>query len=255
MSGRPSPDCRCRRRGARPRRARPRCGRASAASAARARARPGRPRARARSATPSRSRSRRRAARTRGWGSPGAPCGARRADASAVLADADRVVRPDPERLHVPERREPDRGPHVVGEDQEGRAVGLEHPLRQPDPVHDRAHRVLADPEGDVAAGVLLREEARASNSVFVDSTRSAAPPSIVGVNGFSACITVLGRRGWRRLARRELGERLDPARGGVGPVGVPTSFSPGNASAQRSNRCCHSCCQAIPCGRMSMCS
>ena len=30
------------------------------------------------------------------------------------------------------------------------------------------------------------------SNSVFVDSTRSAAPPSIVGVKGFSACITVL---------------------------------------------------------------
>jgi hypothetical protein len=30
------------------------------------------------------------------------------------------------------------------------------------------------------------------SNSVFVDSTRSAAPPTIVGVNALNACMTFL---------------------------------------------------------------
>ena len=80
----------------------------------------------------------------------------------AVLAEADRVVRPDPERLHVAERGEPDGRAHVVREDQEGRAVRLQHPLRERDPVHDRAHRVLADPERDVAARVGRREHAGA---------------------------------------------------------------------------------------------
>ena len=50
-------------------------------------------------------------------------------------------------------------------------------------------------------------------NSVFVDSTRSAAPPTIVGVKGLNASIVL--RAGVARrhvLAGREVGQRLDPA-------------------------------------------
>ena len=68
----------------------------------------------------------------------------------AVLAVAHRVVREDEDRRQLHQRGEPDRGPRVVAEDEEGRA---ERPqLRQRQPVHDRAHRVLADAEVQVPA-------------------------------------------------------------------------------------------------------
>ena len=63
-----------------------------------------------------------------------------------VLAEADGVVGPDVDGVDVHQRRQPHRGPHVVGELQEraaeraGRAV-------QHDAGQDRAHRVLADAE------------------------------------------------------------------------------------------------------------
>ena len=77
----------------------------------------------------------------------------------AVLPEPDRVVRPDPDHGQVRERRQPDRGSHVVGEHEEGRPVGLEDPRLEDDPVHDRPHPVLADPERDVAADVGRRED------------------------------------------------------------------------------------------------
>ena len=83
------------------------------------------------------------------------------------------------------------------------------------------------------------------SNSVFVDSTRSAAPPTIVGVNGLSACITFLpaSRRG-DLLAGRELGQRLDPARAAACRCGRRPSprAAPGTPRPSARSRCCHSC-------------
>ena len=147
----------------------------------------------------------------------------------AVLADADRVVRPDPERLHVPERREPDGRPHVVGEDQEGGAVGLQHPVGQPDPVHDRAHRVLADAEGDVAAGVRLREEAGALELGLrrLDEIRCAADHRRrEGLQRLHHRLA--GVAAGDRLAGRELRQRLDPARPRLaGAIGVPLLLQP----------------------------
>ena len=46
-------------------------------------------------------------------------------------------------------------------------------------------------PNGTLRPACVAANTPAPSNSVFVDSTRSAAPPIIVGVNGFSACITV----------------------------------------------------------------
>ena len=72
----------------------------------------------------------------------------------AVLAEADGVVGPDVDDVEVRQRREPDRAPHVVAERQERRAVGEEAAVVG-DAVGDAAHRVLADAEPDVAAGVV----------------------------------------------------------------------------------------------------
>ena len=68
----------------------------------------------------------------------------------AVLAVAHRVVREDEDRRQLHQRGEPDRRPRVVAEDEEGRAKRPQ--LRQRQPVHDRAHRVLADAEVQIPA-------------------------------------------------------------------------------------------------------
>ena len=78
-----------------------------------------------------------------------------------VLADADRVVREHERRRDAHDRREPDRGLHVVAEDQEAGAVGAEAGQRQA--VDDRAHRVLADAEVQVAPAVLAGLDAAAA--------------------------------------------------------------------------------------------
>ncbi len=80
----------------------------------------------------------------------------------AILTDGHRVVRPDPCRPEAHQRGEPDSRTHVVREDQERRAVRAQHCRLERDPVHDRPHRVLADPERDVAAGMVGSEHARA---------------------------------------------------------------------------------------------
>ncbi len=78
-----------------------------------------------------------------------------------VLPHPDRVVREDRHRRDLHQRRQADRHLRVFGEDEEPGAERAQ--LRQRHPVHDRAHRVLADPEMQVpAAGLLGREVAGA---------------------------------------------------------------------------------------------
>ncbi len=74
-----------------------------------------------------------------------------------VLAQSDRVVRPDVDEMEPGQGRQPDAAAHVVAEGQEGRAV-RDEPRVIGDAVGDTAHGVLADPEAQVAAGVLERE-------------------------------------------------------------------------------------------------
>ena len=63
----------------------------------------------------------------------------------AIVADADRVMGKDIDDRNLHERAEADRRLHIVGENEEARAVGAD--LRQGEPIQDRAHGVLADSE------------------------------------------------------------------------------------------------------------
>ena len=130
-----------------------------------------------------------------------------------VLAEPDGVVRPHPQRREPRQRRQPHRRPHVVGEDEERRAVRLHHPAVQRDPVHDRAHRVLADAERDVAAGVRRGEDAAALELRLrrLDEIRGAADHRrrevLDRVHHLGAGVA----RG-DVLAGGEVGQRVDPA-------------------------------------------
>src|SRR3989454_5567300 len=61
-----------------------------------------------------------------------------------IFAEADRVVRKDVDRPEVRERGQTNRGPHVVGEDQEG-AAERDEAAMQCDPVQRGSHRMLAN--------------------------------------------------------------------------------------------------------------
>src|SRR5690625_4923487 len=85
----------------------------------------------------------------------------------AVLTQADGVVGPHEGRGDPHERGEPHRRAHVVGEREEGTAVGPGEPV-EGDAVEDRAHAVLTDAEvqrapvrvaGEHRAGALDRQE------------------------------------------------------------------------------------------------
>ena len=74
----------------------------------------------------------------------------------AVLAETDRIVGQHEDHALAHQRREADRRPAVVGEDQERAAVG-DHAAVQGHAVHGRGHGVLAHSEMDVAAARRLR--------------------------------------------------------------------------------------------------
>ncbi len=76
----------------------------------------------------------------------------------SVLAEADRVVGVDIDRVLLHQRREPNRRAHVVREDQERRAV-RDQRLAERHAVHHRAHAVLAHAEVHVAPLVAARLE------------------------------------------------------------------------------------------------
>src|SRR5215470_17323614 len=66
----------------------------------------------------------------------------------AVFAVAHGVVCEDKEGRKLHQRREPDRWPRIIAEDEEGRAESAE--LRQGEPVHNGGHGMLADAEMQV---------------------------------------------------------------------------------------------------------
>ena len=68
----------------------------------------------------------------------------------AILAHADRVVREDVDDRQLHQRAQPNRRLHVIGEDEEARAVSAN--LGQRQPVQDRAHGMLANAEMKIAA-------------------------------------------------------------------------------------------------------
>ena len=75
----------------------------------------------------------------------------------AVLAEADGVVRPDVDDVDPRHRREAHGPAHVVAEVQERAGVRDESAVIG-DAVDDAAHRMLADPESQVASGLVGAE-------------------------------------------------------------------------------------------------
>ena len=67
-----------------------------------------------------------------------------------VFPKKNRIVGEDIDGMEAHQRREANRGAHVIGELEEGRAVGDERAVAR-HPIHHRAHAVLADPEVEVA--------------------------------------------------------------------------------------------------------
>ena len=136
----------------------------------------------------------------------------------AVLAEADRVVRPDPDDRQAHERGEPDGRPHVVAR-RSGRSsrTASASAVRRAMPFTIEPIACSRIAEGDVAAGESPAAKTPApSNSVFVDSTRSAAPPIIVGAKLLERLPSPSGAgvaRGHLVLpGRDQLGQRLGPA-------------------------------------------
>ena len=131
----------------------------------------------------------------------------------AVLAEADRVVRPHEERLQLGQRREAHGIALVVAEDEERRAVRLQHPVVQRDAVDDRAARELADAEGDVAARVRRAEEAAALELRLrrLDEVGGAADHRRRVVLDRLHHLRARVARG-QALAGLEVRQRLDPA-------------------------------------------
>ena len=78
----------------------------------------------------------------------------------AILAQSDRVVRVNVDHVAMHDVREPDGRSHVVRENQERRSVRNDAAKKRHS-VHDRAHAVLANPEMEVATGVVLGGKTR----------------------------------------------------------------------------------------------
>ena len=76
----------------------------------------------------------------------------------AVFAEADRIMRHHIDGAHAHQRRKPDRRPAVIGEDQEGAAIGNDAAMQR-HAVHRRRHAVLADAVMDIAAGKIARRD------------------------------------------------------------------------------------------------
>ena len=117
----------------------------------------------------------------------------------AVLAQADRVVRPDVDDGQAHDAGQPHRRPHVVGEHEERGAEGAEAAVHG-EAVEDRAHAVLADAEVERAAAEPSGQH------------RVGLGVLLVGERGARHVLGALdrGRRGRREVGRAadELGDR-----------------------------------------------
>src|SRR5580700_12252002 len=74
-----------------------------------------------------------------------------------IFAHSNRIMRKDVNDRELHDSPEPDRWLHVIGEDQETRAVRAQ--FRQREAVADRPHRVLADAEMKIAGAVVVALE------------------------------------------------------------------------------------------------
>ncbi len=154
----------------------------------------------------------------------------------AVLAETDGVVGEHVGHRQLHQRRQPHRGPEVVGEDEERRDE-RPHPAVQRDAVRGRGHRVLADAEVQVAAlvgpasdGGLAGEQRVGRGGEVARAAEQLREPRREGVQGLAG-----GLAGRERRPRGERRQRLVPPGrqlageaalelGGIGGVRLPVA-------------------------------
>src|ERR1700716_4703737 len=73
----------------------------------------------------------------------------------AILAETDRIVRVNVDDVSIHNTCKSDRRPHVVGEDEERRAVWYDA-TGEGHSVHDGPHPVLANSEMEIPTGIIL---------------------------------------------------------------------------------------------------
>ena len=118
-----------------------------------------------------------------------------------IFAQRDAVVSKDVNHMQLHERRQPDRRTHVVGEDQERRAVRKRSAVRG-EPIRDRAHRVLAHAKMDVPSGEAHSSTDRTLSVCFVADGRTEV--SETGEPGLSRRIQVRRPADERGQQRRD---------------------------------------------------
>jgi hypothetical protein len=75
-----------------------------------------------------------------------------------VFAEPDRIVGEDVNHVDAHQRRQPERGPAIVAEDEKTRAVGDEAAVER-DAVQDGAHSMFADAEVQIASRIVVALE------------------------------------------------------------------------------------------------
>ena len=112
-----------------------------------------------------------------------------------VLAEADRIVGRDEDHPLPHQGGEPQRRPAIVGEHQEGAAVGDDAAVHR-HAVHGGDHAVLAHAVVDVAAAIGRPVAIGAVAAVLVrlECVRSAEPPTISGTAAVSTSQRHLAR-------------------------------------------------------------
>ena len=153
----------------------------------------------------------------------------------AVLAQPDRIVGEHDDRRQVHDRRQPHRPLHVVGEVEEGGAERAQ--AVQVEPVHHRAHAVLAHAVVDVARV----EVVAADRAAVVDQRerrglqvrRAADQVRHPGGRPLDHLARGLAR-GHRRRPRDRSAAARPPSRRACGPRSTSDSSSHGSACSER---------------------
>ena len=162
----------------------------------------------------------------------------------SVLAEADGIVGHHVDDLRLLQRGQADRRPRIVGEDQEGAAVGDDATVQR-HAVHRRGHAELADAVIDVAAAVIVgRKRLQRLGFRVVRAGqvgRSADGRRDGGIDRFQRHFRRLARRDRRRVGDQPVDVGLQPAvvrlvRVAAGEL-APSGRLPRAASATRHAR------------------
>src|SRR5271166_2642700 len=150
----------------------------------------------------------------------------------SVLAEPDRIVGEDVHDPDLHQRREPERRPAIVGEDEEGGTRGND-PSMHRHAVAGRRHAMLADAPVDVAAGEILGGDLRSRCDLGVVRRRQVGRTGHEfgqgGRNHVERRLTRLAGRDLRRVGGKLLLVGVDDAGKALGQIApdAPLEFGP----------------------------